>query len=317
MEYKHTPVMLREVLEYLNPQEGQFFIDCTLGGAGYTIAIAKRVGKNGGVVSFDLDKMAIDNAKKVFKDNDIDNVEVINDNFKNLEICIKEKFDDKKFDGVVMDLGMSSAQLDDVKRGISFLEDRPIDMAFGEQLIKNRRHTTEFIVNEWKIGSLERIFKIYGEEKFARNIAKKIIEHRKDERITRTKQLVEIIKQSIPKKFQSKKIHPATKVFQALRIATNNEIENLEKALPQIVKLLYPGGKIVIVSFHSLEDRIVKRFFKEEARDCICPKTAPVCVCNHEPNLKIITKKIVLPSDEEIKNNLKARSAKMRVAEKL
>lgn len=320
MSYKHLPVMLNEVVEYLNLKKGGFYIDCTLGGAGYTMDIAKEIGDDGFLVAFDLDLMAIENANKLIEINGFKNVKIINDNFRNLELNIKKLSEslgkELKFDGIVMDLGMSSAQIDDMERGISFLEDRPLDMAFDKGRKVGNNLATEHIVNNWKIGQLERIFRLYGEEKFARNIAKHIVNYRKDNKITGTGQLVEIIKNAVPKKFQLKKIHPATKVFQALRIATNDEIGNLEAVLPQAVNLLKQGGRIVVVSFHSLEDRIVKRFFKEQSILCVCPKEAPVCVCDHKPSLKIITKKIIIPSEEETRMNQRARSAKMRVAEK-
>ncbi len=314
MKYKHVPVLTEEVLEFLNPRRGGFFIDCTLGGAGYTSRIAKMVGNTGKVIAFDLDKMAIKNAENVFKEEGVNNVELINDNFRNLKENLDKKFNNDELfvDGVVLDLGMSSAQLDDKKRGISFLEDRPLDMAFGES-----EWSTVEIVNTWKVFELENIFKIYGEERFARKIAREIYLERKENKIETTKQLVDIIAKSIPKKFQSKRIHPATKVFQALRIATNDEIRNLEKVLPQIVEVLKPGGRVVVVSFHSLEDRIVKNFFRSSAADCICPKMAPVCICDHEPELKILTKKIVIATSDEVKNNSRSRSAKLRAAEKI
>ncbi len=314
MKYKHVPVLIEEVLEFLNPRRGGFFIDCTLGGAGYTSRIAKIVSDTGKVVAFDLDEMAIKNAESLLKEAEINNVELIKDNFRNLKENLDKKFNNDELfvDGVVLDLGMSSAQLDDKNRGISFLEDRPLDMAFGES-----DWSTEEIVNTWKVFELENIFKIYGEERFARKIAREIYLERKEEKIKTTGHLVEIIKKSIPKKFQSKKIHPATKVFQALRIATNDEIRNLERVLPQIVNILKPGGRVVVVSFHSLEDRIVKNFFRTSASDCICPKAAPVCICSHQPELKILTKKIVIATGDEVKNNPRARSAKLRAAEKL
>jgi len=330
-EYQHTPVMLEEVINYLNPRKGQFFIDCTLGGGGYTFALAKRAGKTGLVVAVDLDEKSIKNAKAQSANYKLNNIILINENFKNLQKIISdlttksstfkilpaENF--KKainFDGIVFDLGLSSAQLQDRSRGFSFKLDAPLNMSFAYE---GTDEDTEYIVNNWCQSNLEKIFKEYGEERFAKKIAKKITEYRKIKRIKTTRQLVEIILGVIPNKFKNfkRRIHPATKTFQALRIATNNELENLKEALSEAIKLLKPSGKIIVISYHSLEDRIVKRFFKQESRDCICPPELPVCRCGHEAQLKIINKKVIIPGDNEIKKNPRARSAKMRIAEKI
>ncbi len=315
MKYHHIPVLLDEVIKYLNPQAGGKFIDCTLGGGGYTFEIAKRIGDSGKVIALDLDDLAIKNAKILIKKNKNKNIILNHGNFKNLQAIINkiskktEPLDN--FNGIVFDLGLSSAQLEDRNRGFSFLMDTPLDMAFG----RDGKKTTD-IINKYSEDDLIKIFKEYGEEKFAKPIAKKIVIFRKKKKITTTKELAELVQRTIPKKFQNKNIHPATKVFQALRIATNDELTNLEKALPQAIKLLKKGGRIAVVSFHSLEDRIVKNYFKKESKDCLCPPKIPVCQCHHKASLKIINKKIITPSDEEIKNNPRARSAKLRVAEK-
>lgn len=310
--------MLGEVLFHLDPRPGQNFIDCTLGGAGYSMAISKKVGEQGRVLSFDMDEMAIKNAKEIFKKEKINNIILVNDNFKNLSKNIKDKFGDKeesKFDGVVFDLGLSSAQLEDGVRGFSFKLDSPLNMAFGDVSVIDGE-TTEYIINYYSEIELAKIFREYGEEKFARNIAKKIIERRKLSHIKTTGELVGTIEGAVPASYKRGKIHFATRVFQALRIATNQELRVLEEALPQAIECLKAGGKIAVISYHSLEDRIVKRFFKKESIDCICPPEAPICSCNHKAAIKIITKKPLLPTDEEIRNNLRCRSAKMRVAQK-
>lgn len=326
MKYEHIPVMLKEALEYLDPKAGQFFIDCTLGGGGYTLELARKVGDKGRVLSIDLDKLAIDNAKLQIANHKLQNVFLIHENFKNLSQIAKdncEKIRTERFDGLVFDLGLSSAQLQDRARGFSFLVDAPLDMAFGHKQEINERqriktnNDTEFIVNKWSERNLERIIKEFGEERFAKRIAGAIARARRRAPIKTTGELVKIIEAAIPRKFQRGKIHPATRTFQALRIATNNELDNLIQALPQALELLKPGGKVAVVSYHSLEDRIVKRFFRQEARDCLCPPEIPICQCRHEARLKILTKKPVGPSEEEIKKNPRARSAKMRVAEKL
>ncbi len=314
MEYRHVPVMLEEVLEYLNPKNGEYFIDCTLGGAGYTVEIAKRVGEKGKVLAIDLDPMAIENAKIQIQKNKLNNIILENENFRNLSQIIEKNFSGfeiSDFDGIVFDLGLSGAQLEDRARGFSFAKDSPLDMSF-----KGKGETKE-IVNEWGEDDLAEIFKKYGEERFARRIARKIAEKRKETFIETTGQLVEIIKSAIPKKFQNLKIHPATKVFQALRMATNDELGSLEEVLPQAVEALKKGGRIIIISFHSLEDRIVKKFLKNESRGCICPPDFPECRCGHKPDLKIITRKPLIPDKAEVKKNPRARSAKMRVAEKI
>ncbi len=332
MSYKHIPVMLDEVLEYLDPRSGQKIIDCTLGGGGYTFAIAKKVGEKGRVVAFDADKMAIRNAKEKIKTHPIlsqegnkninKNIILKHENFKNLQTAINEISKSKKelaannYDGIVFDLGLSSAQLEDRNRGFSFQLDAPLDMSFG-QTTDNRQRTTKYIVNNYNQDELEKILREYGEERFSHRIAKKIVEARKEREIGTTGQLVSIIQEAVPKRFQKGKTHVATKTFQALRIETNRELESLKSVLPQTLKVLKSGAKIVIVSFHSLEDRIVKHFFKDMARGCICPKEAPICVCKNKPKIKIITKKPVLPSAEEIKENPRARSAKLRVGQKI
>ncbi len=285
--------MLDEVLEYLNPQPGQKFIDCTLGGGTYTTKIAERVGKKGLVVGIDLDESVIANFKKNIA---LPNVVLFNDSFRNIdEAAASVAPEVEGFDGIVMDLGLSSNQLADEDRGFSFAGSRPLDMAFGP---KSPRSTEE-IVNQYSAADLEYIFKTYGEERFSRRIAENICLLRKKERILNTEQLTTLVTDSIPKKFWHGRVHPATKIFQALRIETNEELKSLEEALPKAVKLLKPGGRIVVVSFHSLEDRIVKHFFK-----------------NRE-DLKVLFKKVLLPSDAELDNNPRARSAKMRAAEKI
>lgn len=308
--------MLEPALEYLNPKPNENFIDCTLGGGGYTFRIAEKIKPKGTVISIDLDDLAINNAKERMKKENFDNIILVQNNFKNIKEAVEDNWDIKKqglFSGVVMDLGLSSAHLDDVNRGFSFKVDAPLKMEFG-----SGENTTEEIVNYWPEKELKRIIKDYGEENFSGRIASAIIAARKNDYIKTTGQLVDIISKAVPafyREGRGAKIHFATRTFQALRIATNNELESLEKVLPASLDLLKPGAKIVVVSYHSLEDRIVKNFFKQESKDCLCPPEVPICRCGHKPRLKIISKKIILPNEEEIKNNPRARSAKMRVAE--
>jgi len=328
--------MLKELIEYLNPRPGQNFIDCTFGSGGYAREILKRIKPNGKILAIDLDKLAIEHGKTKFNKNK--NLILINDNFKNLFKIVKTNWPDKqisKFAGIVFDLGLSQAQLQDRNRGFSFKLDAPLDMAFGHQAplrqgyggasirpsfakaTEGKQQTTEYLVNKLRGDRLEKILRQYGEEKYAGGIADEIIKERKVKEIKTTGELVKIIEKAVPGHYKHKRIHFATRTFQALRIATNNELYNLEEALPQAVDLLSKSGRIAAVSYHSLEDRIVKKYFRKENRDCVCPPLAPICVCDHKARLKIITKKVIIPSIKEIKLNPKSRSAKMRVAEKI
>ena len=334
MGYKHDPVLLDEVIEYLDPQPGDWFIDCTLGGGGYTRAITEKVGERGKVLSFDLDEMAIANANKYKNKNNL----IIHDNFSNLSKIIEDnqsffqgngstassadqiqkELQDQdacgQFAGVVLDLGLSSAQLEDNRRGLSFkLAAAPLDMSFAGDA-----RTTGIILNKYKEEELRDIIWNFGEEKFSKRIAKAIIESRKNHPIDTVGELVDIIRSSVPSNYaNNKKQHFATRTFQALRIATNKELDNIRQVLPQAEDALKRGGRIVVISYHSLEDRIVKKFFKDESRDCLCEPGAPVCNCGHKAALKIITSKPVTPSEEEVRRNPRARSAKLRVAEKI
>lgn len=310
MTYKHISVLKNEVLEWLNPQPNQNFIDCTLGGGGHTLEILKRVEPNGKVLGIDLDNEAIENVRTKTKSN---NLALVQDNFRNLTKIYNQYFNSLPIHGVLLDLGVSSPQFDNPERGFSFKETGPLDMNFNQ----SAELKASEIINQWSERELERIFKDYGEERFAKKIARAIIKAREIEKITTTKQLAEIVRQSIPLKFQSKKIHPATKVFQALRIAVNDELENLRQVLPQIVQLLEKGGRVAVISFHSLEDRIVKQFFVQESKECTCPPIFPVCRCDKKSNLKILTKKPIVASTEEIESNPRSRSAKLRVAERV
>jgi len=297
MVYKHTPVMLAEIIEYLQPKAGKKYIDCTLGGAGYTTALAKKVGNKGLVVGIDLDGLAIANAERIMREQKINNVVLFNDNFKNLNSIIADNLVSElknKFDGLVFDLGLSSAQLDDETRGFSFKGDRPLDMSFGPATEKS----TEEIVNHYDLLELTRIFREYGEERRAYQIAKAIVSERKKKRIKTGGDLLSIIEKIIPFRHYSK-INPATKIFQALRMETNDELQSLRDVLPQALELLKPTGRLVVISFHSGEDRIVKRFFKDSS------------------GIKILTKRPLIASDSEIGLNPRARSAKLRVAEKI
>ncbi|MFA7377397.1 MAG: 16S rRNA (cytosine(1402)-N(4))-methyltransferase RsmH [Patescibacteria group bacterium] len=290
MKYHHIPVMLSEVVKHLAVKPGGIYIDCTLGGAGYTLELAKRVGPKGRVLALDMDIAAISNAKEKIAKQAIENVILVQENFKNIAPVFHEYFKKEELvDGIVFDLGLSSFQLSDKKRSFSFQNDVPLDMAFGK---KAEKQTVE-IINNYKLLDLTEIFREYGEEKNAYKIARAIVLERKKRKIETTQDLVDIIVKQYPKRAYYK-IHPATKVFQALRIETNQEFNNLKTALADISKILKFKGRIVVVSFHSGEDRIVKQFFK-----------------NNEEIMPIV-KKPVVASENEVANNPRARSAKLR-----
>ncbi|MFH0951149.1 MAG: 16S rRNA (cytosine(1402)-N(4))-methyltransferase RsmH [bacterium] len=312
MTYQHTPVLLQEVMEHLQPKKGQTYIDCTLGGGGYTLTLAQAVGKTGKIISLDLDKQALDHVEAHIKEHGLGNITLVHDNFVNLADIAQEQ-GLTKVNGLVLDLGLSSAQLADTNRGFAFQHDGPLDMTFGPSFI-----STANIVNKYQANKIQEIIKDYGEERYARSIAQKIVAQRKLSPITTTGQLVEIIASAVPGAYRrNQHLHFATRTFQALRIATNQELANLEKVLPQALNLLAPQGRLAVVSFHSLEDRIVKRFIQQASKDCICPPRVPVCRCGHQAELKIINKKIITASEQEIATNPRARSAKLRVAEKI
>ena len=310
---EHIPVLLNEVIKFLDPKPDQNFLDCTLGAGGHAIEILKRTAPNGKVLGIDMDIRAVLIAKqKALKAGIADTrLVAVRENYKNLkEIVLQNNF--KNISGILIDLGFSSMEIADPEKGFSFQIDAPLDMRYGEEGM-----TATDILNHSREEELERIFREYGEEKFAARIAKKICEVRKNNPIDTTFKLVNAIAEVVPKKLQHGRIHFATKVFQALRIATNDELGNLEKVLPQAIELLPPGGRLAIISFHSLEDRIVKQYFKKESSGCICPKDFPICQCGHKAILKILNKKPIVSSEEEVTQNPRSRSAKLRVAEKL
>lgn len=312
MEYKHISVLFNECINGLNLKRGQKIIDCTLGGAGHSKAILEKIAPNGQLISFDLDPASIKNAKKVLADyKEEKNYILINDNFINLKENL-ENLNIDGVDGILMDLGISSYELDDKTRGFSFQGDCPLDMSFSGKEKRN----AEYIVNNYSVDDLTRIFREYGEEEKAYYIAKKINEERKIKQIKTTADLVNVILKAKPRRLKDK-IHPATQVFQALRIEVNHELENLQKVLPDAIESLKTGGRLAIITFHSLEDRIVKQFFKKESTDCLCIPEIPICICGHKKKIKLINKKPIIPSDTEIKNNPRSRSSKLRIIEKI
>lgn len=293
----HIPVLQKEVIKYLDPKPNEDFIDCTIGEAGHTVAILERNTPKGKVLGIDWDSEMIKNLKvKLRAKKEKERIILICDSFINLEeIVKKEKF--SSVSGILFDLGFSSWDLEESERGFSFLKEELLDMRYNLQ----NPLTAEKILNFWSKLEIERILREYGEEQFSEKIAEKIIDFRRIKPIKTTFELVEIIKRVVPFQYQHKKIHPATRTFQALRIAVNDELKNLEVALPQAVKILAPKGRLVVISFHSLEDRIVKNFYRSYAFK----------------KINILTKKPIKPQEEEIKINPRARSAKLRAAIKI
>jgi len=322
----HIPVLLNEVIEYLEPKPGKNFIDCTIGEGGHAVKILERTFPSGRLLGIDWDHEMLKKLISKFKVRNSklsDRLTLVQGSFADLEKIAREN-NFTEVDGILLDLGMSSWHLEKSGRGFSFKKDEPLDMRYNVEKIQNPKSkiqnynlTAREIVNTWPEREIEKILKEYGERRFAKRIAKAIVNSRKIRPIKTTFQLVDIVKKTVPYKYQHKKIHPATKTFQALRITVNDELGNLKRTLPQAVKLLRPKGSLVVISFHSLEDRIVKDFFRKESKDCICPPEIPVCVCGHKRTLKIITKKPIIPSQEEIISNPRARSAKLRVAERI
>ncbi len=301
----HIPVMKREVLELLIKDPKGLYVDCTIGTGGHTEEILKsRTNQDVTVIGIDRDGLALDIAKKRLKGYQ-KRLKLVQGNFRDLE----KHLAGRKYDGFLLDLGISSLQLADSSRGFSYMEDGPIDMAMGEDGSSVREMLSGAGQEE-----ISRILKEFGEEKRHRVIAKSIVRARDLEEIVRTGQLVKAVKEVI---YPNKIYGTLSRVFQAFRIWANDELENLRVFLPQAVRLLNTGGRIAIISYHSLEDRIVKRFFVHEEKDCICPPDFPVCVCDKQAKLRIITRQPVLPAPSEIEENTRARSAKLRVAERI
>ena len=311
-ELKHVSVLKEECIEYLNLKKGGLYFDGTLGGGGHSYEILKNTGKDGKLVATDLDDYAIQRATERLNEFE-GRFTLVKDNFKNFK-QIKEEFGFDDFDGILLDLGVSSFQLDDKSRGFSYYmaDDELLDM----RMSKGNPLTAEKIVNEYSETELKRILTEYGEERFASSIAKNIVNKRKNCPITKIGQLNKIIDESIPTKFK-KDGHPSKRTFQALRIEVNGELDGLYQAVLDMVRGLKSGGRIAIISFHSLEDRVIKRAFKELECDCICDKSLPICVCGKKKEVEIITKRPITASDDELKNNTRAKSAKLRVAQKI
>ncbi|MBE7087587.1 MAG: 16S rRNA (cytosine(1402)-N(4))-methyltransferase RsmH [Clostridiales bacterium] len=309
--FKHVPVMLSECIEGLALKDGGIYFDGTLGGGGHSYEILKGSSPSGKLVATDLDTYAIGRATERLREFD-GRFTIVNDNFKNF-INIKKDLNIDGFDGILLDLGVSSFQLDDRSRGFSYLDDTVnLDMRMDTQ----SPLTAEMVVNEYEESELKRIFTEYGEERFSGSIARNVVAKRKLKRITTVGELNEIIAQSIPKKFQHDG-HPSKRVFQAIRIEVNGELARLYETVLDMARSLKKGGRIVILTFHSLEDRIVKNAFKYLECDCICDKSLPICVCDKRKEVEIITKRPITASEEELSLNSRSKSAKLRIAEKI
>lgn len=302
--------MVNKVIEALNCEPGKVYVDCTVGGAGHSVLIAQKIKPDGKLICLDVDQNAIDEATNNLKS--FNNVYILKSNHLNLPQVLNLVGVDKIDGGVLMDLGASYYQLTSPDKGFTFQCSSRLDMRMDETLTTS----AEDLVNDLSADELAEIFWKYGEERHSKKIASAIRNYSKKEKITDTLQLAEIIKTAIPG-YKKYKIHPATRTFQALRIFINKELEVLEGSLSNLISLTSPGAKIVVITFHSLEDRIVKKFFKHWSKDCICPSEMIECRCNHKKKLKIITKKPIVPDNNELESNPAARSSKLRIAERV
>jgi S-adenosyl-methyltransferase MraW len=311
--FEHKPVLLNECIEYLNIRADGIYVDATVGGAGHSSEILKRLGPEGLLIGIDQDAEAIEAAgQRLGKVETEGRYVLYHTNFENIR-GILEKQKINSVDGVLMDLGVSSHQLDEGERGFSYQHDAPLDM----RMDKSTERDAAWVVNNLSREELTRIIREYGEEKWAPRIAEFIVKYREIQKISTTGQLAEIVKAAIPAAARRTGPHPARRTFQAIRIAVNRELEVLEKALNETINLLNPGGRLAVITFHSLEDRIVKQTFRDRAQGCICPPDFPECVCGRKPEIRIITRKPVTASQSELEENPRARSAKLRVAEKI
>ena len=309
MEFKHESVLLDETIEQLAIREDGIYVDGTLGGAGHSSAILDMLGSDGRLIGIDQDEEAIAAAKARLQEIDGESrVDIVKSNFRNMRQVLDDLHIDK-VDGILLDLGVSSHQFDDPERGFSYREDAPLDM----RMDADQTMTAADIVNTYPEEVLKRIIREYGEEKYAGAIAARIIRTREVKEIKTTGELVDIIRSSMPEREKNKKGHPARKTFQALRIECNHELEVLKDSLDDMIESLKPGGRLCIITFHSLEDRIVKQTFLKAENPCTCPPDFPVCTCGKKPLGKMKPHKPIIPTEEEVARNKRARSAKLRV----
>lgn len=311
MNFEHISVLLEETIENLDIKPDGVYVDGTLGGGGHSSVICKKLNKEGLLIGIDQDREALSAASKRLEHNE-NKIIFVHDNFSNIKNILDEN-NIAGIDGIVLDLGVSSYQLDEGSRGFSYKKDAPLDMRMNQ----TNNFTAKEVINNYDEKELERVIKEYGEEKWAKRIAKFIVEERSKKEIHTTTELVEIIKKAVPAGARREGPHPAKRTFQAIRIEVNNELGIIEKTIRQVSEKLNPGGKICIITFHSLEDRIVKRTFKDLSTACKCPPKYPMCMCEGKAVLKVITRKPIGPSEIELEKNSRSRSAKLRVAEKV
>ena len=311
MEFNHTSVLLNETIEGLKIKPDGIYVDGTLGGGGHSFEIAKRLNDNGRLIGIDQDEAAILAAGERLKDFG-DKVTIVRSNYRNA-LSVLHDLGIEKIDGMMLDLGVSSYQLDTQERGFSYRYDAPLDMRMDDRQVLTARD----IVNEYSEMELFRIIRDYGEDRFAKNIAKHIVMARAKKPIETTGELNEIIRAAIPAKMRAEGGHPSKRTYQAIRIECNKELEVLKESLEELIGILNPGGRLCIITFHSLEDRIVKTAFKKAENPCTCPPSFPVCVCGKKSQGKVITGKPVLPCEEEMESNPRSKSAKLRIFEKI
>ncbi|MBU3142279.1 16S rRNA (cytosine(1402)-N(4))-methyltransferase RsmH [Clostridium sp. CF012] len=310
MEFKHLPVLLNECLDALDIKEDGIYVDCTLGGAGHSLEILKRLSPQGRLIGIDQDEDALRAAKENLKE--YNNVTYVHNNFYNID-AILENLGIEKVDGILMDLGVSSFQLDSAERGFSYMKDARLDM----RMDRSQGLSAYDVVNNYSEQEIGEVLRNYGEEKFSKRIANFIIDRRALKSIDTTLELVNVIDAAIPAKYKREGGHPAKRTFQGIRIEVNGELKILNTAIENGVHRLHPGGRMAVITFQSLEDRIVKNVFKELHDPCKCPKELPMCVCSKKPIVKLISRKPIVATEEELEINKRSRSAKLRVAEKI
>ena len=310
MTFEHKSVLLEETIDSLNIKPDGIYVDGTLGGGGHASEVCRRLGEHGRLIGIDQDQDAIMAASERLKEFG-DKVTIVRSKYEQIKDVLQE-LGIEKVDGIYLDLGVSSYQLDTADRGFTYREDAPLDMRMDQR----KTETAADIVNEYDEMELYRIIRDYGEDKFAKNIAKHIVRAREEKRIETTGELIEIIKAAIPAKVRAVGGHPAKRTFQAIRIELNHELDVLNNSIDTMIDLLNPEGRLSIITFHSLEDRIVKNRFKENENPCICPPHFPVCVCGRKSKGKVVTRKPIVPSDEEIEENKRSKSSKLRVFER-
>lgn len=312
MNFKHVSVLLDECIQGLNIKPDGVYVDCTLGGGGHSYHIASALSEKGRLIGIDQDANAIRAAGERLAQ--FNNVTYVHSNFSDIENIYSDlELNSSGIDGFLLDLGVSSHQLDEADRGFSYNYDAPLDMRMDIRRTKSAKS----VVNEYSLEELHKIIRDYGEEKWAKRIAEFIVEERKSKPIETTFELVSIIKKAVPKGARADGPHPAKRTFQAIRIEVNGELEILEKTVNSMAQMLNVGGRICIITFHSLEDRIIKNVFRNLENPCTCPREFPVCVCGKTPLVKVLTRKPILPSEQELEANHRARSAKLRIVERI